>query len=482
MPLVSLTAHLGAQAAPIPVDTLRLGQPLPRAADLRSYTARYIEIEEAGGKRRMLDLTTRDVAVSERDNRIVVSQRFENERGALTDTSIVERRTLKPISFVGHREKDVLRVTFVGDSVIGTRTPDGGTAVAVRTASATPAFNQVIDDELVASLPLAPAYAITYASRQPGSARTHIITTRVVRSEELRSPSAEPIDTWVVNQTVDGKDWATFWIAKHSRQQMQALFPQPTGALVRRVRLVVDPPVSASAADSSIARLDTSAVRTLRPGTAIPGVALLRPSASEYAIFREHEGRRQLLVLLSRELRADIDASPETLTLLQRWEAQRGSQGDTSRALLGTLEPLTFRGHQNGVTFNLAFTPRGISGTQTPDDSVARHVDIALDPPVFNEILDDVIVRAQPLALGFVFRFTALDPGETARVITAGVTGSQLVRLADGRTVDTWVITQLGVRNLVVTWWIAKDTREEVQMRITEPGGAKIWRVRLYTP
>jgi hypothetical protein len=213
----------------------------------------------------------------------------------------------------------------------------------------------------------------------------------------------------------------------------------------------------------------------------MPDVHRLRQGRSQYAILREDAGHRKLLVLLTRQISIERAANPAALVLTQRWDAEQGSQSDTSRSLLATLEPLTFRGHQQGTTYDLTFSRTAINGTQASADSGARPFLVQLDEPVYNEIIDDLIVRAQPLAPKLAFRFRALDPGESARDITARVTGSERLGLPDGSSVDTWVVTQTGVRDFVVTWWIAKSTREEVQTRISEPGGAAVWRVRLST-
>ena len=48
------------------------------------------------------------------------------------------------------------------------------------------------------------------------------------------------------------------------------------------------------------------------------------------------------------------------------------------------------------------------------------------------------------------------------RTLTVRVEGSQQLTLAAGRKLDTWVVTQAGVRDFGITWWVEKRTRDVV--------------------
>lgn len=203
----------------------------------------------------------------------------------------------------------------------------------------------------------------------------------------------------------------------------------------------------------------------------------LRPGDVQYVLFRVENGARQPIGFLTREIRLDTHSIPKTLTVIHRWE-MRGVDVDTSVSTFPAFTPLSYRGHQAGWRYDLRFSSDRVTGTRFRSDSGTQTILLALGQPLYNEVIDDLVVRAQKLSASTDFQFRALNPGDAARLLRVRVVGSETLQLADGKTVETWVVNQTGIFDLVVTWWIAKQTGDDLQMRISGPSG-DTWRVRL---
>ena len=222
-----------------------------------------------------------------------------------------------------------------------------------------------------------------------------------------------------------------------------------------------------------------SANAEIIPGQRITNGRRVVPGQTSYVIYQLKGTSRVAMGLLSRDILVDTVAPRGRLTLIQRWEFPQGVQTDTSVVYLDTLEPITYRGSQQGDDFVVDFSRGRAQGTKVARDGTRSVIDVTAEP-FFNEVIDEVFAEAQPLSMGFGYSYRAYNPGEPPRLLNVRVTGSEMIPAADGSSIETWVLEQRGVRDLVVTWWLDKRTRREIRSRVVSPDGSAYFAALLF--
>ncbi|GAB5518449.1 MAG: hypothetical protein RhofKO_07000 [Rhodothermales bacterium] len=215
---------------------------------------------------------------------------------------------------------------------------------------------------------------------------------------------------------------------------------------------------------------------TLHVGTALPKADLITPRTEQFILYMLRDGQRQPTTLLTRT----ISTSPDgTLGIVQHYESASGVNTDSSVVQAGTLAPLTYRARQRTQYEAFDFTATNVIGRITPNEGDGQTVDLVLDAPVYNAVLLDELIQALPLNLNYVGRFKAYNPGRTIMEMTLSVTGSALLPLANGQTMDTWTVRLEG-GPVVTELWIAKQTQQNIKQKAVLPNGGEFWRVRTY--
>lgn len=224
------------------------------------------------------------------------------------------------------------------------------------------------------------------------------------------------------------------------------------------------------------------AFRELVPGTPIRGARQLRAGMATYVFYTVHNEVRHVTGMLWRNVIIDRTPPRGRLTLVQRWQFPQGTTSDTSVLYLDTMEPISFRGEQRDQSYTLDFAPSRVRGTRRGGDGAIQQVDLQWPTSFYNEVVDEIFAAAQPLAEGFAYAYRAYNPGEDPRRLTVRVVGSERLPVSLGDSVDTWVVEQRGIQQLVVRWWFAKDTREELRMRVLSPDGDEYGALPLRVP
>jgi hypothetical protein len=205
----------------------------------------------------------------------------------------------------------------------------------------------------------------------------------------------------------------------------------------------------------------------------MPGASRLRGGPATFVFYSGQGGRRQLTGMLWREIGIDRSAPRGRLTVVQRWQFPQGTTSDTSVLYLDTMEPISFRGGQRDQSYALEFSANRVQGTRRDGAGVVQPVDVRWATPIYNEVVDEIFAAAQPLAEGFAYAYDAYNPGEDPRRLTVRVVGSERVPLTPGDSTDAWIVEQRGIQQLVVRWWFAKATHEELRMRVRMPDGTE---------
>lgn len=155
--------------------------------------------------------------------------------GTGVDTVVVDRATLAPIRHRSANARRTMSLDYRGDSIVGSVTPTGGSAQAVRVRADTALFDANALDLILRSLPLADGYAV----RQPvflheGGGKVWV-TTRVTGSEQIAGEGGAMVDAWVVESKM-GPQTFRHWVAKGSRELLQSVLDAAPGVQLKVVK------------------------------------------------------------------------------------------------------------------------------------------------------------------------------------------------------------------------------------------------------
>ncbi|MDQ2859371.1 MAG: hypothetical protein M3T55_01300 [Pseudomonadota bacterium] len=221
----------GAQAAvqadsPTTVDTIQVGEQLPRAALLKPGVRRYARYMIDGDSRVLMDLWTRQLSYEEQDGRRIMRIR---QRWDAADKSYVahfdqtfEPGTFRPFSQTqtvirGGASKS-LSVTIADGKVDSTG--DGGTEAAkpLHKAFGTTFYNWHTDMELLKALPLARGYAASIPFYDVGLDPPARYIYKVAGEEVLPAADGTPIKCWLVLfQEKPTEPVVRFWFSERNQ-------------------------------------------------------------------------------------------------------------------------------------------------------------------------------------------------------------------------------------------------------------------------
>jgi dienelactone hydrolase len=154
-----------------------------------------------------------------------------------------------------------------------------------------------------------------------------------------------------------------------------------------------------------------------------------------------------------------------------------GNSTDTVVVLRQTLAPVSHRSVNARRTMSLDFDRGTVKGTVTPAGGAAQAVNLT-GAPLFDSGVIELVLRSLPLAEGYAATLPAyLHEGGGRVSVTARVTGSERVTLADGSIVDSWVV-ESDMMGQKIRQYIAKDSRDVVRTVIVAGPGVELRAVR----
>ena len=247
---ILLFAALMAPAAPTPaaaqagpVDTISVGDALPRWDRLKPGTKRYLRYREENGRRIAMDIWSRTIAFepdSSGVQRLHISQQWNGATLPFDREldSWFELRTFRPLT---HRTKRIAKdattvAAFLFDDreVRGDPAVAGNSQAALRVAAPERTFNFETDTEMMATLPWRKGYAARINFYHPGGEPPKWYILRVTGEDRLIL-GGRPIDSWVVQIDYGAVGSSRFWIDKDTQSilRVAATGPDIKGTLYK---------------------------------------------------------------------------------------------------------------------------------------------------------------------------------------------------------------------------------------------------------
>src|SRR6202046_2176500 len=225
--LVAMVCTALAAAPPSPVDTLDVGQALPRAPLLTSGVHRYVRYMISDDSRTLIDLWSRRLSYENLSGRQVlhIHQRWDaadKSYVAIFD-QIFDAKPFRPLSQTQSVTRNgatkTLSVSFNGPKVDSTSDSSAEAGKPLHENFAMPFYNFHTDMELLQALPLKRGYVASIpfydVAREPPARYTY----RVVGEEALPGADGAPIECWLVlYQSPDPQvPPIRFWFAKRNQ-------------------------------------------------------------------------------------------------------------------------------------------------------------------------------------------------------------------------------------------------------------------------
>jgi hypothetical protein len=213
----------------------------------------------------------------------------------------------------------------------------------------------------------------------------------------------------------------------------------------------------------------------LRVGDAVVNTSQLRPASHTWRLVLVQGGQEREIGNYRSELtEMTVDGAPALQIVQALASPMMGNSSDTVVVLRQTLAPVRHRSVNARRTLSLDFDRSGVKGTMTPAGGAAQPVTATGAQPFFDSGAMELLLRALPLAEGYVAQFPAYaHEAGGAVTVTARVTGSERVTLADGTVVDSWVV-ESDMMGRKVRQYVAKDSRETVKTVIVAGPGVEV--------
>lgn len=189
------------------------------------------------------------------------------------------------------------------------------------------------------------------------------------------------------------------------------------------------------------------------------------------------DGEERPLSTLTRTVERIGPHDEGALRIVQAYASPGGVSVDTSVVLEGSFAPVEYAAVVAGEVQRLRFDPDRIHGTVSPADSAARAIDVPLEGPVFNAVVDRELIEALPLSEGFSAYYAVYSPPFALGTVRIRVTGSETLATAGGA-VDAWVVDYAATTGAPGVLWMAKESGRFLRRRVDLPNGATWWMVR----
>ncbi|MFN2567200.1 MAG: alpha/beta fold hydrolase, partial [Gemmatimonadaceae bacterium] len=214
-------------------------------------------------------------------------------------------------------------------------------------------------------------------------------------------------------------------------------------------------------------------------GDAALNTSRLGPTSRSWRLVLVQGGQeREVGTSRSEVTETTVNGAPALQIVQSLSSPMLGTSSDTIVVLRQTLAPVRRRSINARRTMSLDFDRATVKGTVTPAGGAAQPVSVTAAEPLFDSGAIDLVVRSLPLAEGYAAVFPAYlhEAGGSVNV-TARVTGSERVTLADGTAVDAWVV-EADVRGQKVRQSVAKESGETVRTVVVAGPGVELRAVR----
>jgi dienelactone hydrolase len=210
------------------VDATQVGTPVP-TQDLRPGLSNYKATLEAGGQTIPLQISSE---VKEDSGLWAATDTTQTPMGAVTDTTIMEKRTLIPRQRHMKQGPVAIDLTYDGPKATGTMMMNGQQK-PINVDMGGPLFADSAGSmQSIAALPLVDGYHTTFRNFDLQSQQPKLMQLTVADSEDVTVPAGTFQAYKVEISSMDGAEKMTMWIAKASKETVKyrALMPQMGGA------------------------------------------------------------------------------------------------------------------------------------------------------------------------------------------------------------------------------------------------------------
>lgn len=231
------------------VQTLRVGDALPRFDWLKPGVRTYLRSQLRGERHVATDIWRRETRIEAVDGvqRLRIVQRWDGagQTGTLAERySVFELGSFRPLTHLRITTRDGARVVegfrFTPEGVVGLDGVADNSRADFSAPSPEPMYNFETDMEMLQTLPLAAGYAVSipfYHPGGPGGGARYLWS--VAGEEGLPSPDGGEIDCWIVQTDYNVPDSppARFWLAKATQQLVRQEAVAPDGTIHRKTLL-----------------------------------------------------------------------------------------------------------------------------------------------------------------------------------------------------------------------------------------------------
>ncbi|MGI8958688.1 MAG: S9 family peptidase [Bryobacteraceae bacterium] len=210
------------------VDASQVGTPVP-SQDLKPGLSKYKATLDAGGKTIPLDMSSE---IKDDSGLWAVTDTMQTPMGAVTDTTVIEKRTLIPRRRHVKQAQVAIDLTYDQGKATGTMMINGQ-AKAVQADLGGPLFADSAGSmQSIAALPLADGYRTTFRNFDLQSQKPKVMQLAVASSEDVTVPAGTFQAYKIEISSSKDAEKMTMWVAKTSKRTVkyQALLPQMGGA------------------------------------------------------------------------------------------------------------------------------------------------------------------------------------------------------------------------------------------------------------
>jgi hypothetical protein len=212
------------------VDATQVATPVP-TQDLRPGLSNYKASLEAGGQTIPLEMSSE---IKDDSGLWAATDTMQTPMGAVTDTTMMEKRTLIPRQRHLKQGPVAIDLTYDAGKAAGTMMMNGQQK-PIQVDLGGPLFADSAGSiESIAALPLAVGYRTTFRNFDLQSQKPKLMQLTVADSEDVTVPAGTFQAYKVDISSSDGAEKMTMWVAKTSKKTVkyQALMPQMGGATV----------------------------------------------------------------------------------------------------------------------------------------------------------------------------------------------------------------------------------------------------------
>jgi len=227
------------------LQTLRVGDALPRFDRLKPGVRTYLRSRQVGEQHAPVDIWRRETRIETIDgvSRLRIVQRWDSPTSVAERDSVFELGTFRPLTHLRTSTRDGARVVegfrFSNGGITGLDGVADNSRIGFSVASDEPMYNFETDMEMLQTLPLAAGYAVSIPFYHPGGGAPARYLWTVASEDRLPGPDGREIDCWVVetNYNDENSPPSRFWLAKATQQFMRLEARAPDGSVFRKYLL-----------------------------------------------------------------------------------------------------------------------------------------------------------------------------------------------------------------------------------------------------